>query len=399
MAAAGVNESIRGMWSEGISRTAPGCLVPTVDDQTAFVPEPLPPGIKWTGELVKALSDADRAIGRLHGVGLKLPNPNLLITPFMRREAEMSSKIEGTQAEVRDVYLFEMREPPVEPRVPDVREVVNYVRALDHGLKRCTELPVCLRMIRELHQILLEDVRGERDRPGEFRNAQNWIGLRGCPIELASYIPPPPRQMTETLDEFERFLNAPLNHIPVLVWLAMVHYQFEAIHPFRDGNGRIGRLLIVLLLCATGVLDKPLLYLSAYFERNRQEYYDRLLRVSTLGEWGQWILFFLRGVVEQSNDAFERSRQLLGLQQHYHAQIKSKRSALQIRIIDLLIERPVVTVIFIRDHFGVTYPTAKANLEKLVHLGILTPGAIGGRHRYFVAESVMDVISRPRGRV
>ena len=350
-------------------------------------------------KVVKALSDADRAIGRLHGVGLNLPNPNLLITPFMRREAEMSSKIEGTQAEVRDVYLFEMREPPVEPRVPDVREVVNYVRALDHGLKRCTEFPVCLRMIRELHQILLEDVRGERDRPGEFRNAQNWIGLRGCPIELASYIPPPPRQMTETLDEFERFLNAPLNHIPVLVWLAMVHYQFEAIHPFQDGNGRIGRLLIVLLLCATGVLDKPLLYLSAYFERNRQEYYDRLLRVSTLGEWGQWMLFFLRGVVEQSNDAFERSRQLLGLQQHYHAQIKSKRSALQIRIIDLLIERPVVTVIFIRDHFGVTYPTAKANLEKLVHLGIVTPGAIGGRHRYFVAESVMDVISRPRGRV
>ncbi len=363
----------------------------------AFVPAELPPpGLEWTGELALTLSDADRAIGQLHGVGLNLPNPNLLIAPFIRREAEMSSRIEGTQAEVKDIYLFEMQEQTTKTRVPDVKDVSNYVRAVEHGLNRLSELPVCLRMIRELHEILLKDVRGAKGMPGEFRKEQNWIGSSGCPIEQASYVPPPPEQMSTALDVFEKFVNSTLYNWPILVWLAMVHYQFEAIHPFRDGNGRIGRLLIILLLCAKGVLDKPLLYLSAYFERNRNEYYERLLRVSTHGQWAEWILFFLRGVIEQSKDAFERARQLMDLQRKYHRVIPpTKRSALQIRLVDLLIERPVITIMFVTRYLNVTYATARNNVEKLVKYEILNkvPGA--KRNRPYIAEHVLDIINKP----
>lgn len=359
----------------------------------AFVPNNLPPRIKWTAELVSALSLADRAIGRLCGTGLNLPNPNLLITPFTRREAEMSSRIEGTQAGVRDIYLFEMQESQAQPEIPDVREVSNYVQALDYGIKRCAEIPICLRMIRELHRILLEGVRGEKDRPGEFRRDQHWIGPHGCTIHEARYVPPPPAEMLVCLDAFETFLNSSAHVVPVLVWLAMVHYQFEAIHPFRDGNGRIGRLLLALLLCAKGVIDKPLLYLSAYFERNREEYYERLLRVSTDGEWTKWILFVLRGITEQSLDAFERSRRLLELQEQFHEAVKSNRSALQIKLVDLLIERPVVTAVFVSRYFGVTYVAAQNNINRLLKAGILKQLGTARRNRAYVAEAVFDVIS------
>ncbi|MDI6450116.1 Fic family protein [Anaerobaca lacustris] len=383
------------MKPQDISTRSFGHLAETIEGELAFVPSNLPPRLQWSNQLVSALSDADRAIGQLHGIGLNLPNPDLLITPFLRREAEMSSRIEGTQAQVRDIYLFEMQEPDVQTEVPDVREVSNYVRALDHGLKRRAELPVCLRMIRELHGILLEGVRGEKDRPGEFRRSQNWIGSRGCILRDARYVPPPPREMESCLDALEKFINAPDRDIPVLVWLAMIHYQFEAIHPFRDGNGRIGRLLLILLLCAEGVLNRPLLYLSAYFERNREEYYERLLRVSTRGEWNEWLLFFLRGIVEQSLDAFERSRQLMALQQQFHERLKSKRSALQIRLIDFLIERPVITIVFVRKHFQVSYVTAKNNVNRLVKAGILKPFGDARRNRPFIAEEVFGILGRP----
>ena len=384
------------MKSSDITDSSFGHLVPTTGGQIAFVPDKLPPQIQWTSELVTALSDADRAIGQLHGIGLNLPNPNLLITPFIRREAEMSSRIEGTQAQLTDIYLFEMEDRTVESKVPDVREVSNYVRALDYGLKRSLELPICLRMIRELHEILLKDVRGEQRAAGEFRKVQNWIGPKGCPIEQASYIPPPPEKMLTALDAFENFINSPLGNLPVLVWVAMVHYQFEAIHPFLDGNGRIGRLLITLLICVKGLLDKPLLYLSAYFERHREEYYERLLQASLKGQWPEWILFFLRGVTEQSIDAFERSRQLMDLQQECHKIVHvTKRSALQIRLVDLLIERPVITTVFVSKYFNVTYKTAKNNITRLVKAGILreVPGA--KRHRIFIAEKVLEIINKP----
>jgi Fic family protein len=372
-----------------------GHLTQTIEDEMAFVPNNLPPQIEWSEQLVSALSQADRAIGQLHGIGLNLPNPNLLITPFTRREAEMSSRIEGTQAGVRDIYLFEMQESEAQSEIPDVKEVFNYVRALDYGIKRCTEMPVCLRMIRELHGVLLDGVRGERDRPGEFRRNQNWIGHHGCTIHEARYVPPPPTEMLVCLDAFEKFLNSSPLTLPVLVWLAMLHYQFEAIHPFLDGNGRIGRLLLSLLLCAQSVLDRPLLYLSAYFERNREEYYERLLRVSTRGNWTEWILFILRGITEQSLDAFERSRQLMELQDRFHAMVRSNRSALQIRLVDLLIERPLVTAVFVSRYFGVTYVAAQNNISRLLKAGILKQLGTAKRNRVYVAEMVFDIISRP----
>jgi Fic family protein len=384
------------MKNSDLTENSFGHLVPTVTGQMAFVPDNLPPHLKWSSELVTVLSDADRAIGQLHGIGLNLPNPNLLITPFVRREAEMSSRIEGTQASIEQLYLFEMDDRAVESKVPDVREVANYVRALEYGLKRGDELPVCLRMLRELHEILLKDVRGEQRAPGQFRKVQNWIGTRGCPIEQANYIPPPPEQMITALGVFEQFINSPLGNFPVLVWLAMVHYQFEAIHPFLDGNGRIGRLLITLLICIKEVLDKPLLYLSAYFERNRREYYERLLQVSTHGRWTEWIFFFLRGVIEQSRDAFERARQLMDLQQEYHRKVHgAKRSALQIRLVDLLVERPVVTTVFVGKFFNVTYATAKNNIAKLVKLGILKQTTGARRNRVYMAEEVLKIIAKP----
>lgn len=384
------------MKNSGLTENSFGHLVPTVAGQMAFVPDNLPPLLKWSSELVVVLSDADRAIGQLHGIGLNLPNPNLLITPFVRREAEMSSRIEGTQASIEQLYLFEMEDRTVESKVPDVREVANYVRALEYGLKRGNELPVCLRMLRELHEILLKDVRGEQRAPGQFRKVQNWIGTRGCPIEQANYIPPPPEQMITALGVFEKFINSPLGNFPVLVWLAMVHYQFEAIHPFLDGNRRIGRLLITLLICIKEVLDKPLLYLSAYFERNRREYYERLLQVSTHGRWTEWIFFFLRGVIEQSRDAFKRARQLMYLQQEYHKKVHgAKRSALQIRLVDLLIERPVVTTVFVGKLFNVTYATAKNNIAKLVKIGILKQTTGARRNRVYMAEEVLKIITKP----
>lgn len=298
-------------------------------------------------------------------------------------------------ATMQQLYFFEVEQAPAESEAPDVREVANYVRAFEHGLKRLNELPVCLRLICELHEILLRNVRGEQRMPGQFRTIQNWLGSPGSPIEQASYIPPPPEQMALALDAFEKFLNKPLNNVPALVWLAMVHYQFEAIHPFIDGNGRIGRLLITLLMHAKGILDQPLLYLSAFFERNRQEYYHRLLRVSTHGEWKEWILFFLRGVHEQSTDAVERSRQLLDLRQRYHKMVKSRRSALQIRLLDLLVERPVVTTVFVSRYFDVTYATARNSIAKLVERDILRPLTGAKRNRVYVAHQVLEIINKP----
>jgi len=373
-----------------------GKLVPTIQGRLAFVPNDLPAELSLTEWLVSTLSEADRAIGQLKGAGMNLPNPDLLITPFVRREAELSSRIEGTQASFEQLYLFEVQPQSAESKAPDVKEVHNYVLALEYGMQKLTEMPVCLPLICEMHEILLKGTRGEKKTPGQFRQVQNWIGPIGTPLEQASYVPPPPEQMLQALDAFEKFINAPLDNLPVLIWLAIIHYQFEAIHPFLDGNGRIGRLLITLLLCAKGVLDKPLLYLSAYFERNRQQYYERMLRVSTHGQWTEWIQYFLQGVIEQSEDAFERARQLMDLQRKYHEIVHAaKGSALQIQLVNLLIERPVITAGFVKSSLGITFPAAQNNIEKLIKAGILKEVTGEKRNKVFIAEKVLDIINKP----
>jgi Fic family protein len=373
---------------------APGRLVKTVDGCWGFVPNPLPPQLRWDADLITLLSAADRALGRLSGIGQTLPNPHLLIAPFVRREAVLSSRIEGTQSSISQLYLFEV-ERTVEKEAPDVREVANYVRALEYGLERLASLPVSLRLIRELHERLLEDVRGKDDRPGEFRRDQNWIGAPGCNPGDATYVPPPPNEMADALHHFEAYLHD-RSDMPPLVRVSLVHYQFEAIHPFRDGNGRIGRLLITLLLCAEDVLVQPLLYLSAFFERHREEYYSRLLAVSQKSHWRQWVSFFLRGIVDQAADAAQRGRRLLDLHREFHERCQSKRaSALSLRLVDDLFIYPATTIKRTAVSLGVTPRAAQGIVDKLVQVEILAEVTGRQRNRVFVAKPIIDVIEAP----
>lgn len=357
----------------------------------AFVPDPLPPDLSLTWELAGRLSEADRALAELAGLGRNIPNPRLLIGPFVRREAVLSSRIEGTQASLSDLFFFEAGQTPT----ADVREVANYAEALEHGLSRLKELPVSLRLIRELHAHLMAGVRGEHLTPGEFRRTQNWIGPPGCTLMQATFVPPPVPEMRETLSDLEKYLHAP-SKLPPLVRMALTHYQFEAIHPFLDGNGRIGRLLISLLLCHEGLLPEPLLYLSAYFERNRADYYRLLLDVSRRGAWHDWIEFFLRGVEEHSRDALRRAAHLLDLRQAYRRRFEAARaSALLLRLIDGLFESPVLSISAAAKQLGVTHRAATLNIGKLVRAGILEEVTGRQRYRLYAAREIIRAIEDP----
>jgi Fic family protein len=364
----------------------------------AFAPNPLPPQIEFDHTLVNTLSEADRALGELAGLGRTLPNPNLLIRPFMRREAVLSSRIEGTQADVADLYAYEAKQLalPLGPSAAtdtDVREVFNYVRALEYGLERLSTLPVSLRLIREVHEILMKGVRGEFATPGEFRRTQNWIGRPGCTLEDATYVPPPVAEMQEALGDLEKYLYAD-DPLPPLIRLALIHYQFEAIHPFIDGNGRIGRLLISLLLINWNLQPVPLLYLSAYFERQRDAYYDHLLAVSEQGNWQAWLEFFLRGVSIQSRDAIARVRQIQDLQSQWREQLTQTRaSALLLRLVDSLFDAPMLTIPQAQKLLGVTYRSASQNIQKLVEAGILHAAGATPEGRVFVARDILRAVA------
>ena len=377
-----------------------GKLIRAPTGYWAFVPHPLPPALTWTPTVVAALSDADRALGELAGLGRSLLNPHLLIAPFVRREAVLSSRIEGTQASLSDLYAYEavqktavqltMFEPP-----PDVHEVYNYVRALEYGLDRLQSLPLSLRLIRELHAQLMEGVRGEHGTPGEFRRSQNWIGPPGCSLEDAAFVSPPVPEMKEALGAFERFLHV-ASDLPPLARLGLVHYQFEAIHPFLDGNGRIGRLLITLLLCAENLLSEPLLYLSAYLESHRQTYYDRLLAVSQQGAWEAWLIFFLRGVAAQAQDAVVRAQRLQDLRERYREQFQSERAAGRLlQTVDLLFAQPVMTMPQISAALGVNYATATRYINRLEDAAILREITGQARNRVYRADEVLAAIEEP----
>lgn len=370
-----------------------GKAIKTRQDYWAFVPGPLPPEIGFSSELVAALSAADRAVGELAGVGRTLADPHLLIRPFTRREAVLSSRIEGTQASLSDLLFFEASGTE-EKKGTDVREVANYVIALEYGLNRLATLPISLRLIKELHERLMQGVRGSHQTPGEFRRSQNWIGPPGCSLKNATYVPPPVPEMQEALDDFEKYLHK--KTLPPLISLAVIHYQFEAIHPFLDGNGRIGRLLLTLLLCQWEILPEPLLYLSAFFEKHRSEYYDLLLAVSQKGDWDAWIKYFLAGVSEQSNDAVLRSRRLQDLQQRYRAQFQGVRSSgLLLGLVDFLFESPFLNVSMVKDRLSITYTSAQKNIEKLVDAGVLKEITGQARNRIFAATDVLNVIENP----
>jgi len=371
-----------------------GRIVQAQKGYWAYVPNPLEPLLDLDVHLVRKLAEAERSLGELAGVARTLPNPHLLIGPFLRREAVLSSRIEGTRASLSDLLFFEAAQLR-EKEVPDVREVSNYVTAMEYGLRRLSELPISLRLIREIHEKLMAGVRGEHKTPGEFRRSQNWIGPSGCTLLDATYVPPPVPEMKEALDSLEKYLHTRSKY-PSLIRLALIHYQFEAIHPFLDGNGRVGRLLTTLLLCAEGLLPQPLLYLSAYFERHREKYYDFLLAVSRRGNWNQWVLFFLDAVATQSGDAIQRSDQLLALWQKYRERMQVARaSALLLQLVDELFAYPVITNRIISEKLSITPRSAQMNIEKLISSEILQEATGKQRNRVYVVPGIISIIDRP----
>jgi len=368
-----------------------GRLVDCRSDR-AFIPAPLPPEIDWTSSLLRCLSEADRLVGRLAGEGRSLPNPHLLIRPFVRREAVLSSRIEGTQATLGELLAAEAG-AAVERSPDDLREVANYVVALEHGINRLAKLPLSLRLVRELHAKLMKGVRGDVAMPGQFRRTLNWIGPAGCTLADATYVPPPPDRLIGCLGTWEQFLHD--RSLPPLVQAAVAHYQFEAIHPFLDGNGRVGRLLITLFLVERGVLPAPLLYLSAFFEATRQEYYDRLNAVRTHAAWGSWIGYFLNGVARMSEDALGRAARINGLLAQWRQAVAGTASEAPARLIDLLAENPFWTTSKAAERLAVAFTTAQRAIAKLVNLHILAPTSQAKRGRVFCARAILDVLEEP----
>jgi Fic family protein len=378
---------------EDFKNSSSGTCLSVSQGFCAFVPNPLPPRIDWTPELVQSLSDATQLLGELSGTGRILLNPYLLIGPYIRREAVSSSRIEGTQASLSDLFFFEAAETE-EPEVPDVKEVRNYVRAMEHGIALLGKLPVSIRLIREIHKVLMYGVRGEHAAPGELRRIQNWIGPTGCSLDEATYVPPPIPEMQNALDAWERYFHSePIE--PPLIQCALMHYQFEAIHPFTDGNGRIGRLLVTLLLCQMQVLSQPLLYLSAFFEKNQKEYYEKLLSVSKTGDWTGWINFFLRGVAMQAQDALSDAAKILELHEHYHSELRKTKHIPQTapQLIDVLFASPVVSVKKLCNDWKMPFHAVQRGVDRLVQIEILREATDRRRNRLFLAQDLLDLLS------
>ncbi len=370
----------------------PGRTVKCPEGYSAFVPDPLPPEVDWRPALTRSLSEADRLIGMLAGEGRALPNPHLLIRPFVRREAVLSSRIEGTQATLGELLAAEAG-AAVERSPDDLREVGNYVTALEHGIGRLPRLPLSLRLIREIHARLMRGVRGEVATPGEFRRSQNWIGPAGCTLDNASYVPPPPSELMTCMGQWEEFLHD--GALPPLIQIAMAHYQFEAIHPFLDGNGRVGRLLITLFLVERAILPAPLLYLSAFFEATRSEYYERLNAVSRRGEWTIWLEYFLNGVARQSEDALRRARSINSLLAEWRGAASGAASKVPVALVDLLAANPFWTTRGVAQRLGVAYTTAQRAIARLQKLGVLAPVSEARRGKVFCARQIMAILDEP----
>jgi cell filamentation protein, protein adenylyltransferase len=369
-----------------------GRVIRTKTGYWAFLPAALPPALTWSAEMVLDLSEAERELSKLSTLARNMPFPRLLSQPFMRQEAVLSSRIEGTRASLEDVYRYESAQLSFLEREGDVREVYNYVRALDYGLKRLDTLPVSLRLIREIHERLLEDVRGGSLTPGKFRRTQNWIGPGNSTLADATFIPPPVEEMQAALNSLEKFIHSDAE-VPVLARAGMIHYQFEAIHPFLDGNGRVGRLLIMLLLCQWKLLPEPLMNLSAYFERYRQEYYDHLLAVSRSGKWEAWLRFFFRGISTQARDSVRRATHLQGIRATYDQVVQSDRNPQRMaEVVDLLFARPILTARQVAAGLNMPFKTAGQYIDKLERAGILREITGYARNRIYQADEILRAV-------
>jgi len=363
----------------------------------AFVPHPLPPAVDFSLELVHKLSAADRALGELAGLARMLPNPALLVRPFAHREAVSSSRIEGTEAAIADLYAYAAGHQSARSARPsvaeaDVQEVLNYVRALDYGLERAETFPISLRLIREVHERLMQGVRGGQATPGEFRRTQNWIGPPGSALANATYVPPPVPEMHEALDALEKYLHQE-DLCPPLIRLAFIHCQFESIHPFLDGNGRVGRLLIAFMMVHWKLLPTPLLYLSSFFERRREEYYAFLDGVRAQGAWDRWLVFFLDAVIDQSADTIARARRLQEVQAAWRERLRDiSASARLLQLAESLFETPVLSIAAAQKLMGVSNRSARLNVEKLTNIGILRPADQSDYGRTYVAHELLDIL-------
>lgn len=377
-----------------------GKVVKTIDGYTAFTPNPLPPDIDFQS-LVIPLANAQHSLGELAGVGRTLTNPYLLQRPFLRREAVSSSAIEGTVTTLTDLFAFEAGGER-DTSTTDTREVHNYVRALDEAFVALNEIPISGRLLKRVHVTLLRDIRtdrGAKKHLGEYRLTDPaWTGSRL--VEEARFVFAPPSMVDDLMADLERFIDRDIGtEIPELVKAALIHYQFETVHPFHDGNGRVGRLLVPLYLCSAGILPQPLLFISPYLERNREEYIQRLYDVSRLGAWEEWIAFFLNGVTEQSRDFIIRSERMLDLQFDYKERLAQARaSALLMRLVDMIFESPILSIPNAAKKLDVTYNSAKKNIDKLVDADILKSTSVrtvAGGAKLFIAEEVFDLIYAP----
>lgn len=375
-----------------LESTRAGSLIHVPTGYDSFLPKSLPPEpeVAIDSEMQLLLSEADRKLGRLDGITEILPNPELFVSMYVRKEAVLSSQIEGTQASMVDVLDTEDKEGK-----SDIRDVVNYVDAMDYGLERLKELPLSLRLLREIHSKLLRNVRGSDKNPGEFRTTQNWIGTPGCTLAEASFVPPPPDDMLQAMNDLESYFYDS-RIIPPLIKIALIHAQFETIHPFLDGNGRMGRLLITFWLCEQKVLQQPLLYLSYYFKKNRLEYYDRLMAVRLKGDWEGWIKFFLKGVIETSDEATESAKQILNLQKQYSDLIQEKGYNINHkRVLEYLFEQPFPDKTAASKALNISFPTVSTIIENFCDDGILidlTPEK--SRYKKYRFEEYVNILNK-----
>jgi Fic family protein len=371
-------------------------IVRTYDSETvrAFVPPPLPPNpAVRLDSLQRVLEQANQSLGRLDGFASILPNLPLFIYAYVRKEAVLSSQIEGTQSSLSDLLLFENDEVPGVP-LKDVEEVSRYVAALDHGLARLRGgFPLSLRLIREIHEVLLSKGRGSNKQPGEFRQSQNWIG--GTRPGTAAFVPPPPEFVPECMGALELFLHEERADLPLLIRAGLIHVQFETIHPFLDGNGRLGRLLITFLLCAAGALREPILYLSLYFKQHRSAYYDLLDRVRARGDWESWLEFFLTGVRDTAEQAATAARRILALFEEHHRKIEAlgRPAASVLRVFEHMQRNPIVAIPTTAESIGISAPTVAKSMEHMRHLGILHEITGRQRHRLFVYDAYLAILN------
>lgn len=378
------------------TRHRAGTYIKQIEGYAAFIPAPLPPDppLKIDGRLMRLLSDADRALGRLDAIATILPNPDLFVAMYVKQEAVFSSQIEGTQSTLEDVLEYEAG-PARDKRPKDVEEVVNYVRAMNYGLQTLDELPLSLRLIRQIHAELMKGVRGGERTPGEFRKSQNWIGPAGCTLSNAQFVPPPPHDMKQALDHFEKFLHE-WSTLPVLIHCGLAHAQFETIHPFLDGNGRMGRLLITFLLCERQVLHKPLLYLSYFLKAHRAEYYDRLTAVRNAGDWEGWLRFFLRGVYAVSTASTTTARAIFDMREQHRAYIAEQlsNSSNGLKLLDHLFERPIVSVREAEQVMEVSYVTASNVIGTMEQAGLLREITGQKRNKIYSYDPYISLFNR-----